>query len=268
MKKWSLVTGASSGIGRAVAIRLANEPNSAVIAVARRETELLETQKMAAGNSIQAVVADVGTEEGREIVISAVESISSPLKNIVHNAGMIGKIGRATEIDLESWRQTFAVNVDAPFFLTQKLVSHMTEGGRILHIGSGAAHNSFDGWSTYCTTKAALFMMYKCLRDELKEHDILVGSLKPGIVESDMQQLIRQATEKDMAAVDAFRAFKSNEYSGDSSTPHAPPPDGLDTAENVAHFVRFLLTETSKNEFGTEEWDIRNALHHPRWGAV
>jgi NAD(P)-dependent dehydrogenase (short-subunit alcohol dehydrogenase family) len=222
---------------------------------------------MADGKSIRAVVADVGTEEGREAVISAVQS-TGMLENVIHNAGTIGKIGRATEIDLKSWQETFAVNVDAPFFLTQKLVPHMDDGARILHIGSGAAHNSFDGWTTYCTTKAALFMMYKCLRDELKEHNLLVGSLKPGIVESDMQGVIREATEKQMAAAEAFREFKNKEFRGDTSTPHAPPVDGLDTPENVAHFVHFLLTEVGPTEFGADEWDIRDTSHHRRWGAA
>ena len=264
-----LITGASGGIGRAIALRLARDQGAAVICVARREKELLETQAMAGDSSaaITPVVADLATEEGRASVVAAVQS-AGDLNHLVHNAGVLGGVGRALEVDPMAWKQAFAVNVDAPFFLTQKLQPHMAKGGRGLHVSSGAAHNAYDGWSVYCTTKAALHMVYQCLRGELKEHGILVGSVKPGIVESGMQETIRKATEKDMPMVQAFRDFKTNEFVGDKATAHAPPADGLDTAENVAHFVHFLLTEAADEEFAAEEWDIRDSAHHPRWGAA
>jgi len=237
-----------------------------VLAVARREEKLKETQALGEPGKIDIVAADVATEEGRQAIADAVEASGQKLEFVVQNAGVIGKVSSAMNIDYDSWRNAFAVNVDAPLFLTQRLEEHLAPSARILHIGSGAAHNAMDGWTAYCSTKAAFFMMYKCLAKELGKKGILVGSVKPGIVESPMQEEIRKAKTEDMEMADQFREFKANEYSGpDPDQPHAPPKGGLDTAANAAHFVHFLLTETSAEEFVDKEWDIREEFHHSRW---
>ena len=113
-------------------------------------------------------------------------------------------------------------------------------------------------------------MLYRCLSVELKPHGILVGSVRPGIIETAMQVEIRSASKQNMPDVDQFHKLKANEYQqvteeGVPVAAHKPPLDGLDTVENVALFTKFLLTETTGSEFIAEEWDIRNEEHHNRW---
>eukprot|EP00516_Mucochytrium_quahogii_P011350 CAMPEP_0203787786 /NCGR_PEP_ID=MMETSP0100_2-20121128/2450_1 /ASSEMBLY_ACC=CAM_ASM_000210 /TAXON_ID=96639 /ORGANISM=" , Strain NY0313808BC1" /LENGTH=265 /DNA_ID=CAMNT_0050690387 /DNA_START=73 /DNA_END=871 /DNA_ORIENTATION=- len=232
-----------------------------------KKEKLEETKNLGKADNINVIAADVACENGRETVIQAVKRICpNNLNYVIHNAGMMGPISKAMDIDPKSWQQTFALNVDAPLFLNQKLVPEMPEGSRILHVGSGAAHNPYDGWTAYCSTKAAFFMMYQCLRGELAPKGIAVGSLKPGIVETEMQETIRKADVDEMADVGRFKEFKEKEYkAADKAQPHKPPTDGLDSVENVAHFVDFLLLQMDKEEYSKAEHDIRDSSHHDRW---
>eukprot|EP00514_Thraustochytrium_sp_LLF1b_P005389 CAMPEP_0184507628 /NCGR_PEP_ID=MMETSP0198_2-20121128/337_1 /TAXON_ID=1112570 /ORGANISM="Thraustochytrium sp., Strain LLF1b" /LENGTH=266 /DNA_ID=CAMNT_0026897375 /DNA_START=71 /DNA_END=868 /DNA_ORIENTATION=+ len=264
-KTFCLITGASSGIGRALAIHLSRN-NVGVFAIARRKEGLEETKSLGDSDNIFPVVADVTSKDGRQNIVQAVEQSGNKIHYLVQNAGIMGTVSKAINVDEESWRMAFEVNVHAPFFLTQAMVPLMAENSRILHIGSGAAYNAMDGWSPYCTTKAAFLMMYNCLKNELAPHKIFVGSVKPGIVESPMQETIRASKAEDMELLDMFKGFKENEYSGPAEDkPHKPPTGGLDTASNVAFFLDFLLNETSDKEFSESEWDIRDEDHHSRW---
>jgi NAD(P)-dependent dehydrogenase (short-subunit alcohol dehydrogenase family) len=267
MQKFCLVTGSSRGIGRAIAVHL-SKSNVGVVAVARSEEQLLETKRLGDSDNIHTVVADVACRNGQAKILQAVQSVCpGHLGFVVHNAGTLGSIGKVSTVDYDSWRQAFAVNVDGPLFLTQKLLPEMPAGGRILHIGSGAAHRPIDGWSAYCASKAAFHMLHASMQQELAAQSILVGSVLPGIVETEMQQMIRAASVAEMADFDYFVELKNNEYTGEAGKAHAPPSDGLDTAENVAHFVSFLLRGTSDEDYTAAEWDIRNTDHHGRWVA-
>ena len=82
-----------------------------------------------------------------------------------------------------------ATNLDAPLFLTQLLRSNLT-GGRVLNVGSGAAHFAVAGWSAYCVAKAALYRLTDCWRHEIA--DISFTSVKPGIIDTPMQKEIRE----------------------------------------------------------------------------
>ncbi|GBG28922.1 Dehydrogenase/reductase SDR family member 4 [Hondaea fermentalgiana] len=267
-KSFALVTGASSGIGRAIAVHLSRQ-NLGVLAVARREEQLQETRKLGVEDNIEIVVADLTTSEGRESVAEVVRSkCSKQLKYVVQNAGVIGKLDQAINLKEDTWRHTFEVNVHAPFFLTQLLVPELAPDARILHVSSGAAHKPYNGWTSYNVTKAAFYMMYQCMRDELAPKGIHFGSFQPGIVESNMQETIRKATAEETAVIERFKELKANQYTGPEDKPHAPPKGGLDIAPNVAFFVDFLLTKVPTDEFSSHgDWDIRDESHHSRWIA-
>ncbi|GBG28921.1 Dehydrogenase/reductase SDR family member 4 [Hondaea fermentalgiana] len=258
--------GASSGIGRAIAVHLSRQ-NLGVLAVARREEQLQETRKLGVEDNIEIVVADLTTKEGRESVAEVVRSkCSKQLKYVVQNAGVIGKLDQAINLKEDMWRHVFEVNVHAPFFLAQLLVPELAPDARVLHVSSGAAHGPFNGWTAYNVSKAAFYMMYQCMRDELAPKGIHFGSFQPGIVESNMQETIRDATAEETAIIEMFKEFKANQYTGPEDKPHAPPKGGLDVASNVAFFVDFLLTKVPAEEFSSHgEWDISDESHHSRW---
>jgi NAD(P)-dependent dehydrogenase (short-subunit alcohol dehydrogenase family) len=269
-----LVTGAGSGIGAALTARIARAGDH-VVAVGRRESALLRA-RAACGESARNVdicAADVSQPKGRAEIVAAVQAAverSGPDASrfdIVHNAGRIGHIGSLSKLPVDDFRRTLAVNVEAPLFLTQALRPSLGPGSRILHVGSGAAHTAYGGWHGYCASKAALHMLYNVLRGELAPEGILVGSVRPGIVATPMMNEILSAPDDGFPNRAKFERLQDNAFAdrGGIQSAHAPPLDGLDTADNAAAFLDWLLRDTGAEEFPREEWDIRDPAHHGRW---
>jgi len=260
--QWAIVTGGSSGIGAAIIDRLIqHEKNLCCLAVGRRSPQhfvssCVETDR------IHKVSADISTPEGISAILSALPE-DACVKYLIHNAGVLGPIAPLSEIDRSTWNQVVETNISAPLFLTQALTPQLKRcagsdnssgtKARVLHISSGAAHNPYVGWGPYCVTKAGLHMMYRCLSMELSPHGILVGSVRPGIVDTDMQAEIR-GYDGDPAHFPTHTKFRTLHEAGQ-----------LERPENVAAYIHWLLSDISDDEFYAKEWDIRNSVDDERW---
>ena len=160
-------------------------------------------------------------------------------------------------------RDSFAeLKVEAPVFLSRDLFPLLdTAHGRILHVSSGCAHKPSQSWLSYCVSKAAFLMLYQCLNLDWKGR-VAVGSFKPGIVDTEMQEQMRRASPEDFPKVDYFKKLKTShdEYYGTEKrqpdVPHIPDLSRLDTAENVAHFAWYLLSKTSDAQFASKDWCV------------
>ncbi|MEX0386253.1 SDR family NAD(P)-dependent oxidoreductase [Spiribacter onubensis] len=233
----SVITGGGTGIGRALALRLAGQGDAVVVA-GRRAEPLEELADRQAG--IEPCQSDVSTEEGQAALQAAVGGRA--VRFLVHNAGVLAPVGPLLAQPAEAIRQSLAINVEAPIALTRRLRERMGEGARILNISSGAAHRALPGWGAYCTSKAALYMVYEVLRQELVGTGIAIGSLRPGVVDTPMQSLIRAQDESDFPAVERFRALKEM---GELTRP-----------ADVARFIDAVLGLPAET-FSRQEWDIR-----------
>ena len=112
-------------------------------------------------------------------------------------------------------------------------------------------------------------MAYRVLRDELAPRGISVGSVRPGVVDTDMQTVIRGGDSSVFPALARFEALKTAADAAPARAPGAPPPaTALDTPENCAVFLAWLLLETAADEFSASEWDIRDAAHQARWALA
>ncbi len=238
---WAVITGGGTGIGRALAIHLA-ENGWHVLVVGRREEPLRQTRS-ANPDLIRIAVADVSTDIGRHAIADAVPQ-QDHVGLLVHNAGMLLPVTPLKDIEKEAWRTHMATNLDGPLFLTQVLLPRMTRGSRILHISSGAAHEAYRGWGAYCTSKAALNMVYRVLDAELKSSGIRVGSVRPGVVDTPMQDQVRDVPESVFPDLPRFIALKED--------------GNLEPPSRVAPFLAWLLTATDDEEFSGGEWDIRD----------
>jgi benzil reductase ((S)-benzoin forming) len=259
VRRCAVVTGASSGIGRALALSLARR-DFEVVAVARRG-ELLEQMAEEASRPVHCVEADVATTEGRQKVRDKVSELGA-VSVLVHNAAVV-QVGALADTSDEDWRRVFEINLHAPFFLSRDLLPHMSPGSRILHVSSGAAHRAISKWGPYCVSKAALHMLYECLRDELAGREIWVASARPGIVDTPMQTTLRDRLPGEEGAT--YRGWYEKRRAAPPATLAPPPEGGLDTAENSAGFLTWLLTDTEPAEFSEAEWEIRDTKHHHRW---
>ena len=241
MVKWVIITGAGSGIGQALAVHLATQRGLSVIAVGRHKEKLVKTQQQAP-QKIEIIIADVATEEGREKIVQNVRQLKN-LHYLIHNAAQLQPVKALKKVTLEEWRQHFAVNVEGPLFLTQKMFPFLQKGGRILHISSGAAHHAYAGWGAYCTSKAALHMLYQIWNKELQGTDVWVGSLRPGVVDTPMQDQVRQADQNVFPALQRFIQLKED---GKLIKPFV-----------AAQFIAHVLLDTESEQFVEQEWDIR-----------
>jgi NAD(P)-dependent dehydrogenase (short-subunit alcohol dehydrogenase family) len=285
----ALVTGGRSGIGKAIAKKIASFPFIDVVLIVSRNANQTEMAKE--DSKFIAVPADIGTEEGRQAVVDKVKSLSETKKSarrqlrfLVHSAGTIEPISPVLSVTPEEFRKAMNVNLEGPFFLSTSLYPFMTPqdetaaAGRILHVSSGAAHGAPPvGWGCYGITKAAFFQSHKVLDREFDNlgSKVVVGSFKPGVVDTSMQSVIRESPTDKMPLVGNFQAMKEkaveHAQSGNVNVSKArPPPKGaLDSPENVAFFAEWLLLGTSDEEFShrgdASEYDIRDAKLFSKW---
>ena len=239
-----IVTGGGSGIGRALAHALALR-HKPVLIVGRRDDLLVETAGFSP--SIDYLCADVSTSKGRQHIKAHLKKVCT-IDGLIHNAGIIDPIVPITSIDEAAWRQVMATNVDAPLFLSQLLQDKLV-GGRVLHIGSGAAYFPVAGWAAYCVSKAALSMLTRCWQLECSR--IAMTSVMPGIIDTNMQALIRNASHMAADKIDFFKRLQQEKQ--------------LLSPATVAAFLCWLLLDIDKERYVSKEWDIYDQTHHHAW---
>ena len=181
MKRY-LITGASRGIGRAIAEKLAAE--DVTLLLHGRDTvalaEVCKAVKPRCGDVVR-LIHDLAIKAGVSDLITAVGS--DPLDLLVNNAGIaiVKPFGEITPVE---WEQTLGVNVTAPFLLTQRFAPKMPPGASIVNILSIAAKTGFPNWSAYCMSKFALEGFSQSMREELREHKIRVINIYPAATDT------------------------------------------------------------------------------------
>lgn len=179
-----LITGASRGIGRAIAEELA-KPETTLLLHGRDASALRQTHDAVAANGADAIDLLYDLQDAAQITAMCDALGSEPLNILVHNAG-VAVVKPFAEVSLQDWIATLAINVTAPFLLTQKLASRMPAGASIVNILSIAAKTGFPGWSAYCMSKFALEGFSQSLREELRPRGIRVINIYPGATATDI----------------------------------------------------------------------------------
>lgn len=186
--KVALVTGGSRGIGAAIARRLAADGASVVLTYAKSPEKAVEVQKAieASGGKALAIQADSADAAAVQGAIAKTVETYGRLDVLVNNAGL-GLSGPIDQFSLEDFDSLVAVNVRAVFVAIQAAVRHMSEGGRIITIGSCLATRvPFGGISAYSMTKAAVTCMTQALSRELGPRGITINIVQPGPIDTDM----------------------------------------------------------------------------------
>ena len=245
----AVVTGAGSGIGRAVAMELSREPIT-VLAVGRRLQPLRETAALAPGpGEVISVSADVSSAAGQAEILARLPA-EARLAYLVHAAGIFPK-AIAVEITLESWREVLSTNLDARLFLTQSLIPSLRGGGRVLFVGSQSATTARRGGMAYCTSMAASFMLQACLSLELVEEGIHVANAIPGPVNT---AIIQNSMAADPAVFPDRAVYAGLKQEGKLIEPSV-----------VGRFYHWLLTATSDDAYRAADWSILDERHHAAW---
>ena len=193
--KVACVTGASSGLGRRAAIVLA-QAGAKVVGVARR-ADALQSLCDEVGNTAAAVVADIAD---RAKIDTLATDIAAPFGSpdiVIHAAG-VNTREPADDVTAEGWDQTLALNLSAPFFLSQALVPHMKSNGwgRIVNFASLQTTRAFPGGIAYGATKAGIGQLTRAMAEAWSSHGITANAIGPGFFPTELTQAVFDDPER------------------------------------------------------------------------
>jgi 3-oxoacyl-[acyl-carrier protein] reductase len=222
--KTALVTGASQGIGRAIALRLASH-GARVILAARNQAKLeaVAAEITSADGHASVQSLDIGDEASIKAAAKAALADSGAVDILVNNAG-ITRDGLLMRMKRADWDDVLSTNLTGTFLLTQALLSPMVRGrwGRIINITSVVGQTGQAGQANYAASKAGLIGFTKSLARELGSRTITVNAVAPGYIETAMTEVLDDKQREAMLA-------------------HVPLARA-GTDEDVAHAVAFLAS--------------------------
>jgi NAD(P)-dependent dehydrogenase (short-subunit alcohol dehydrogenase family) len=203
----AIVTGSSRGIGRGIALSLAERGWTIVINYHSNQEAANECKGLveAAGGSGFVVQADVSKRDDLEAMVEATLAEYGRIDLLVNNAG-VGPLKRIDmlEVSEESYDRVMHINLKGPFFLTQRVANEMirlaAEGAviapKIVNIGSISAYTSSPARAEYCISKAGMSMMTLLFADRLAEFGINVYEIRPGIIKTDLTSVVKDKYDR------------------------------------------------------------------------
>lgn len=235
--KVAIVTGASSGIGRAAAILFAQEGASVVVG-ARRQSELdrLVEEINAAGGRAAAVAGDVVSEEFAKAMVDLAEETFGGLDVAFNNAGTIGELGDIKAMSRENWSRTLEVNLTSAFLGAKYQIPAMLKrgAGSLIFTSTFVGYTAgFPGTAAYAASKSGLIGLTQVLASELGPKRIRVNALLPGGTDTPMAREMSTTAEA-WAFVESLHALKRT----------ASP-------EEIARSVLYLASDASSFTTGT-----------------
>lgn len=216
-----IVTGASRGLGAAAA-RIAAEMGAAVAINARSADGLAAVagEIESAGGRVLTVPGDVSQQAVCERIVAQAVDAFGGLDALINNAGVLEPIGPLAEADADAWQRSWAINVLGPVMLTAAALPYLRmRGGRVVNVSSGAAVRGMPGWGAYCVAKGAINQLTRVTAVE--EPQVVAMAVRPGVVDTEMQRVIREEGAGGMPAADHQRFVRRYEQ-GELLPPEAP----------------------------------------------
>jgi len=227
--KVAVVTGASSGIGRATAIKFASE-GAQVALVARRWDELkqLAEQIQQDGGSAIPIRTDVTQTADVESCIETAARAFGGIDVLVNAAGIIAR-GGIQETTLQDWDRMMEVNVRSMFYMIKCALPYLVERkGCIVNVSSMASFRAYSGMVSYCVSKAAVDQLTRCVALDLASKGVRVNAVNPGTVATDLHYASGMKAEEYAAFIEHSK--------------HTHPLGRVGKAEEVAELIYFLAS--------------------------
>ncbi|MEX2456354.1 MAG: SDR family NAD(P)-dependent oxidoreductase [Balneolaceae bacterium] len=188
--KWVLITGATSGIGKACAEHFAAS-GSNLILTGRREERLNNLQKkLVMTNQVEVEILPFDIRD-REACKSAISSISHPIDILINNAGLAAGTDPIDQGNLDDWDLMIDTNVKGLLTITRYVSAKMKDrnSGHIINLGSTAGHEAYAGGVVYCATKFAVNAITQATKKDLHGTNIRVSAVSPGLVETEFSKV-------------------------------------------------------------------------------
>ncbi|NHC61456.1 SDR family NAD(P)-dependent oxidoreductase [Paenalcaligenes suwonensis] len=221
-KKTVLITGAAGGIGRALALRLAQA--GAQIALCDRDAnalEKLEQEIREQGGVAERYAADIGSQQSCQDLAKSVADRFGAIDSLVHSAGIYPE-AKVAEMSTEQWRQLMQINLDGTFYMCQAVMPYLSERSSIVNLSSMAGHRGSYAHAHYSASKGAVTSFSKSLALELAPRT-RVNCVAPGIIETPMTRDLLQAKGQSLLASTPLQRFG--------------------TAQEVADVILFLCSD-------------------------
>jgi NAD(P)-dependent dehydrogenase (short-subunit alcohol dehydrogenase family) len=233
MNKVAIITGASRGIGRAIAKKLYQEGASVALCARSAIEDFPQERSMA-------VAMDVRDQKSVDSGIGRIVDRFGKIDIVVNNAGIAG----VTPIDApqtEAWLDIIQTNVVGSYYVTRAAAPHMPNGGRVIMISSVLGKFGVPGYTAYCTAKTGLIGFTRALALELAPRRITVNALCPGWTDTEMARAGMRDIAKDLGI--SVEEFKKQAMS-------RIPLGEMVEPEEVANLVAFLVAETGSKITG------------------
>ena len=186
--KVAMITGASQGLGRALALAFAREGARVVINSRSQESiGPVAEEAESLGAEVLALAADVSRSADGERLVSAAAERYGRIDVLVNNAGVLGPRVPIEEYPKDEWRRVIDANLTGPFLVTKAAIPHMPEGGSIINVVSGVSVEGRAGWGAYSVSKFGMEGLTQILAAELKDRGIRVNSVDPGGMRTGMR---------------------------------------------------------------------------------
>lgn len=200
------ITGTSKGIGKALAELLLKDNQNKIIGLSRH-------QSIQHNNYIHFNIDLSDSESLKQFKFKLPPGATRLV--LINNAGSLGEVTHLGRLSAEMITKTLHANLTAPLILMNdfiKIYQHITIPKLVINITSGAAKNPYDGWGMYCTSKAGLDMatLVADAEQKLKSNAVKILGIAPGVVATDMQIQIRQASKAQFSNIEKFIKLKEN----------------------------------------------------------
>jgi len=203
--KTVLITGASSGIGRATAIAFAREGARLLVCARRRDPleELRQTVAAVGAPAVHTFQLDVQKRSDVEAAIANLPADWKDIDVLVNNAGLSRGLAKVYEDDPQNWEEMIDTNIKGLLYVTRSVVPGMVARGRghVINLGSTAAYITYANGAVYCATKAAEKSISEGLKIDLMGTPVRVTSIDPGMVETDFSKVRFRGDEEKAAKV-------------------------------------------------------------------
>lgn len=224
MNKIALITGATSGIGKATARAFASEKIDLILCGRRKELLLELAEELSKKVSVTTLVFDV---RDKTEVFKQIENLPSEFKKIdilINNAGNAHGMDAFQDGDIDDWDAMIDINVKGLLYVSKAIIPEMVErkSGHIINIGSTAGKEVYPKGNVYCASKFAVDAINQGMRIDLNKAGIRVGAVNPGLVETEFSKVrFKGDTERAEKVYQGFQALKP---------------------EDIADIIRFVVT--------------------------
>jgi NAD(P)-dependent dehydrogenase (short-subunit alcohol dehydrogenase family) len=258
--KIGLITGASQGLGKAIACAFVKE--GADVAICARDSELIELAaedlraRAVDGQRVFAAVCDVSSSDQVDRLFSDISAQLGPVEILVNNAGVYGPKGPSESVSFVEWARAIEINLYGVFLPCQQAIRSMKRGGRgkIINLSGGGATAPLPRFSAYAASKAAVVRLTETLAEELRGYSIDVNAIAPGALNTRMLGEVLSAGSETVGKEYFDKAVKQRDSGG------VP-------LERAAGLSVYLASESSDGITGkliSAQWDPWQNLHVSR----